>query len=144
MATLLDFASYDAIRAAIDISLNRDSLPDDVIALPIYLSAADLEVKRRDPLWASRTGDSLISLTNAAIYLTAARIAPAMPRLLSQKIAAGGDDFTLQFQAIDWAARAQALRQQGEDALDSLIDPGDVISTRPTRFTVASGRRGRW
>ena len=141
---IIDFASYDAIRAAIDITLDRAALSDDVIGLPIFRDAADLNIKRRDPLWATRTGDSLSQLTIATIYLTASLIAPAMPRLLSEKIASGGDDYTRQFQAIDWAARGRALRQLAEDALDVIIDPGDAISTRPTRFVAASGRRGRW
>lgn len=144
MTALLTSADYPAIRAAIALSLSSSVLPDSAIALPIFLDAADLDLKARDPLWASRTGDSLVQLTNAAIYLTAARIAPAMPRLISEKISTGGDDFARQWQAIDWEARAAALLHLAEEALDTILDPMDQISTRPTRFVTATGRRGRW
>jgi hypothetical protein len=140
VTTLLTSAAYPSVRAAIDITLGASDLPDSVIALPINLNAADLELKARDPNWASRTGDALISLTNAAIYLTAARLAPAMPQLLSETFG----DYRYQLQAVDWAARAAALRALAEAALDMVLDPGDATSDRPTRFAVASGRRGRW
>jgi hypothetical protein len=137
---ILTSTSYGAIRAAIDVTLDSEALPDAVIALPIYLDAADLEVKTRDPLWASRTGDALIQLTNAAIYLTAARLAPALPRLLGEDFG----DYAYKLQGVDWDARALALRALADAALDSFLDVGDLISTRPTRFTAATGRRGRW
>ena len=40
--TILAYPDYAAIRAAIDVSLDDATLPDSVIALPIYLHAADL------------------------------------------------------------------------------------------------------
>lgn len=142
--TILAPAEYAAIRAAIDVALDSESLPDSVIALAIYLGAADLEVKTLDPLWATRTGDALIQLTNAAIYLTAARLAPALPRLLSARYDSGSDSEVRQFQARDWDAWAAQLRNWAQAALDTYLDVGDRISTRPTRFTAATGRRGRW
>ena len=138
--TILDDSSYPAIRAAIDLSLDSTALPDATIALPIFLDAADLEVKARDPLWATRMDDELTQLTNAAIYLTAARIAPALPRLLGETFG----DYRYQLQAVDMEARASALRSLADAALDSYLDVDDLTTDRPGKFAVASGRRGRW
>lgn len=140
MTTLLTPTEYPSIRAALDLSLDSESLPDRVIELPIYLAAADLEVKTRDPDWATRTGDALIHLTNAAIYLTAARIAPAVPRLQGETFG----DYRYQLQSVDWEARAAALDSMADAALDTILDVGDMVSDRPTRFALARGRRGRW
>ena len=136
--TILNASSFVAIRAAIDLSLDTESLPDTVIALPIYMDAADLEVKTRDTAWASRTGDSLTLLTNACVYLTAARLAPAMPRLLGETYA---DGYQYQMQAIDWEARARWLRAQAELSLDALIgvvetDASDVLHSTHVKHRV--------
>lgn len=141
MAPLLTASSYPAIRAAIDLALDSESLPDATIALPIFLDAADLVLKARDPQWATRTGDALTHLTNAAIYLTAARIAPAMVRLLGETYSSG---YRYQLAAVDWDARAAALNAAADGALDAVLDVGNATSDRPTRFALASGRRGRW
>ena len=138
--TILDYAHYPAIRAAIDVSLDSASLPDDVIELPIYVHAADLELKTRDPLWATRTGDSLLQLQIAAVYLTAARLAGAIPQIAGEDFA----EYSYKLQAIDWGARAAELRALASAALDAVLDVGDVVSDRPSFFGVASSRRGRW
>jgi hypothetical protein len=144
MTTLINYESYPAIRAAIDVTLDSLVLPDDIIGLPIYLGTADREIKTRDPLWATRTGAEAQALATACIFLTASLLAPAMPRIISQTISSGGDTFDQKFQSIDWEARAAALRQLSEDAIDSVLDVGDVVSARPTRFRNIAGRRGRW
>lgn len=142
MATLLTSTDYPTIRAAIDLSLDSTSksLPDATIALPIYLDAADLELKTRDPLWATRTGDALVQLKNAAIYLTASRIAPTIPRLVGEDFG----NYAYKLQSVDWEARAAALRALAEEALNAILDPGDATSDRPTFFATARGYRGRW
>lgn len=73
--TILDTDDYDAIRAAL--GAESASLPDATIAL--FLASADREVKRLVAGWASLTGDDLAALEQAAIYLTAERIALATP-----------------------------------------------------------------
>lgn len=138
--TILTPAEYPAIRAAIDLALDETTLPDAVIELPIFLAAADLDLKTRDPDWATRTGDQLTQLTNAAIYLTAARIAPSVPRLQREVFG----DYSYQLQTIDWEARAAALNSMADGTLDLILDPGDTVSDRPTTFSTAAGGRGRW
>lgn len=134
--TILTSAAYPAVRAAIDLSLDTTTLPDSVIALSIYLDAADLEVKTRDPAWASRTGDALTHLTNAAIYLTAARLAVAIPRVSGEDFG----DYAIKIQAVDWEARARWLRSQAESALDALLGVADTDASDVLHSTVARHR----
>lgn len=75
MSTILDETSYDAIRAALGV--DATALPDATIAL--FLASADREVKRLVAGWAALTGDDLDALTQAAVYLTAERVALATP-----------------------------------------------------------------
>src|SRR5215510_10127369 len=100
MATIVQPVDYGAVRAALDTSLDTTALPDATIALPIFLDAADLEIKRRDPAWASRTGDAATHLKNAAIYLTAALLAPAVPRVTEEILNAG--NYRYRLEPIDW------------------------------------------
>lgn len=75
MSTLLNDGDYAAIRAALGV--DSTALPDATIAL--FLASADREVKRLVSGWASLTGDDLAALEQAAVYLTAERIALATP-----------------------------------------------------------------
>lgn len=72
---ILDSGDYAAIRAVL--GADSTSLPDATIAL--FLASADREIKRLVTNWASLTGDDLAALEQAAIYLTAERIALATP-----------------------------------------------------------------
>lgn len=140
MATIVQTSDYGAVRAAIDTSLDSTALPDATIALPIFLDAADLEIKRRDPSWASRTADEATHLKNAAIYLTAALLAPAVPSLSGETFG----DYRYQLQTKDWTARSADLRQLMEQELNAYLETTTPTPDRPTMFAVASGRRGRW
>ncbi len=130
---------YPAIRAAIDVTLTAELVPDAVIALDVYVGAATRAVQARDPLWATRTGDDAIRLTTAAILLTAAALAPAVPQIVSER----WGDQTYQRQPADMHALAAALRARADAALATVLAPSDAASDRPTMFTLASGRRGR-
>jgi len=131
---------YGAVRAALDTSLDQAALPDATIGLPIFLDAADLEIKRRDPQWASRSGDAATHLKNAAISMTAALLAPAVPAVASERLG----DYQYQRQAVDWTARAAELRQLAEQELNAYLETSTTTPDRPTMFAVASGTRGKW
>ena len=73
--TILDSGDYAAIRAVL--GADSTSLPDATIAL--FIPSADREIKRLVPGWALLTGDDLAALEQAAIHLTAERIALATP-----------------------------------------------------------------
>ena len=142
MATIVQSTDYPSVRAALDTSLDSTTLPDATIAFPIFLDAADLEIKRRDPLWASRSGDAATHLKNAAIYLTAALIAPAVRQVIEETLSA--NDYRYRLQPIDWAARAAELRALVEQELNAYLETSTTTPDRPTMFTVAHGTRGKW
>lgn len=140
MAPLLTSSDYPAIRAVIDVSLDSTSLPDAIIALDAYIGAGMRDVLALDPLAETRTGTELQHAQTAAILFTAARLVGALPQITRVAFA----DHSTQLQAVDPQARAAELRALASSELDAYLDPGDAASDRPTFFTVASGRRGRW
>lgn len=135
MPLLLSSANFDEVRAAIDVSLDSDMLPDDVISLGIFQLAAEHEVLRREPTAASTDPHAV----RAAILLTAARLAPRIP----QYVVTAFDDIRLQRAPADWSRLAAELRQQAEVELAAIDGAVSTTSTRPTFFAVASANRGR-
>jgi len=135
---LLSAADYPAIRAAIDVSLTARVLPDSVIGLPIYVDAAEAEVLARDPLAESRTGAALQHVTNAAVLLTAALLAPALPGYTAEDFS----EYSYQ-RKTDWATRAAELRKRAEAELAAVLEPENpTTASKPTMFTTAPGTRG--
>lgn len=135
--TLIAPDDYPAVRAALDTSLTKKMLPDNVIALKIYQGRAESLVTGRDPDAATRTGDDRQRIQRAVIYLTAALIAPAVPQILQSR----GQYLSYQRRVIDWEKRAAELKQMAHDEIDELLNPDGAIA-RPVMFTVARGRRG--
>jgi len=138
--TLLSSDDYPAIRAAIDVSLDSALLPDTIIALDLYIGAGQRDVLAIDPLAETRMGDDLLHAQTAAILFTAARLCGAVPQITRERF----PDHEYQRQDMDAEARAATLRTHASSELDAYLDPGDLVSDRPTRFTTAAGRRGRW
>ena len=137
---LLSTGDYPSIRAAIDVSLDSTMLPDSIIVLDMYAGSGVRDVLRLDPLAASRTGDALQHAQTAAILFVAARLLGALPQITLERF----PDHEYRREAVDLGARAAELRNRAEVEIDAYLDPGDVTSDRPTKFAVASGRRGRW
>lgn len=137
--SLLSTSDFPAIRAALDVSLKTTGLPDAVIALPIYQGAAEAEVLAQDPVAESRTGAALQHVVNAAIFLTAAHLAPALPAITAETIG------KVSYQRdVDWAARAGELRSRADAELAAVLAPSTAHRpTPPSMFAVASGRRGQ-
>lgn len=138
--SLLTFADYPAVRAALDTELDETSLADKTIALDIYQGAADREVKGRDPAWATRTGESLLRLRAAAVYLTAARLAPAVVRVISMNVQSR--DLSYSRPVFDPAEKAAELRALAEQELSAVLTPEEDTSGKPIMFSLASARRG--
>lgn len=132
---LITSADYPAVRSALDIRLDSTILPDSVIAQKTYHTAAELEVKRRDPDAESRTGDDLTRVQLATIYLLAAFLAPAVPYVTQQSL--GGSSFSVH--DVDWKERAAQLRTRADDLLAEVTDV-----TVFGHFDKAPGRRGVW
>ena len=87
--TLVTFADYAAVRAAIRIDLTAAALSDEVIALSIYQGAAEAEILRRVPGAASYTGETAQRVKSAAILLTASYLVMAVPLAASETVEGG-------------------------------------------------------
>lgn len=137
---LVTSADYPAIRAMIEIGLDSIALPDGIIALDAYSGAGMREVLALDPLAETRSGSDLLHAQTAAILFTAARLVGALPQIVKETF----PDHSYERSRVDVSARAAELRGLASGELDAYLDVGDITSDRPTFFTVASGRRGRW
>lgn len=140
MTNLLDVATYPAIRAALDVSLDKNTLPDTVIDEDIYIGAAWDEVIERYPTADSESDEAAITrLRRAAVYFAAARLAPVVVRITSMSMSVQGVNYSKP--VFDPTRRAEELRALADAELDALITPGTL--SRPRMFTVASGTRGK-
>lgn len=142
MAALITSADYPAVRAALDVSLSESELPDGVISQGIYAGAARSEVLERVPTAESETDvDTIERLSRAVIYLTAARLAPAVVRITSISITSGDRNYSRQ--TFDPTERAAQLRAMAEQELSEVEEPDEETPARPPMFALASGQRGR-
>jgi hypothetical protein len=142
--TLMTYREYDAVRAAIDMSLivsigSPQVLPDAVIALPTYHGAAEAYVKARDPEYATRTAAETVYLRNAVIFLTASYLVPSIPFLLREDF---GDYNYSRFLDKGFVERHQAFLRSRAESQISLVTEIDSLGSFPTAFDVASGYRG--
>ena len=138
---ILSVADFDSIRKIIDLDLAANDLPDTVINQDVFLGSAEREVIARYPDAESETGDDLLRIKAAAIYLTAARIAPTVVRKTSINIQTRDSSYSKP--AFDGQKRAQELRSLADTELNEVIQPSATAPTRPTMFAVASGTRGK-
>jgi hypothetical protein len=136
--TFLSASSFDAVRAALDLSLDAGSLPDDLIQSDLYAPTAEAELLERDPLastYAEGT-DKKRRATNAAILLTAAYLAPSLPSIAEEKLG----DWQMRQTAPDFTKLAASLRGRAAREINMNVYG---TSTRPLQaFWLASGRRG--
>lgn len=130
---------YPAIRAAIAVDLTAATLPDSVIALAIYASAAELAIKGLDPGWATADDDQTELLHMAAIYWCASLIVPALPRFVRENI--GKSEYSYEMDNIDTKDLIALLRARAS-ALVAVVTTGSG-NVMPTFFTVAHGTRAR-
>lgn len=140
---LITEADYDAIRKAIDITVDENMLPGDTIALPIYAPTAIRQVLDRDPTAESRTGTELNRVQNAAILFCAALIAPAMTGKMVNSLSTSTRDLNFSRPPYNGEKRAAELRGLAEAEIAEVLTPADETYAMPTMFAVASGRRGR-
>jgi hypothetical protein len=135
MPPLLSSTDFPAIRAAIDLSLDEATLPDDVIWLDIYVGEAERYV-------ASQTADTGQNAKNAVVYWAASLIAPSVPQLTGERDTLGE---SYQRKVEDVAELVARLRAKAAEQIDiaNEVDP-ELLTTanRPTFFALASGTRG--
>jgi hypothetical protein len=129
--SLLETTSYPAVRAAIDVTLDANNLPDATIGLTIYKGRAEAWV-------AARTSDTGAHAIAAAIYYCAWLLFDAVPRLTSEQIVGGG----YQRQYTDPVHAKAALLAHAEQEIIEITATTDA-ALMPPFFTVAPGYRGQ-
>lgn len=140
---ILTTADYPSVRALIDVSLTATALPDTTIEMAPFAPAAEDELKQRDPDWAAHLADTTVAgrLVRAAIYLTAARLLPALPTLKSESTPDGQSYHRATVEVED---RVAELRDLAAGEIAVLVAADDATTTfAPTFFTAACGKRGR-
>jgi hypothetical protein len=135
--SLLSPNDYNAIRAAIDLTIDEEVLPDDIIELPTFMGVAEEFVLVRDPLAATRTGTERKRIKNAVIYLTASLILPAVPFYVRESFG----DYSYTRTEADTKALSARLRQLADAELNTVLGIVGTVAV-PTMFDVATGRRG--
>lgn len=130
----------DNVRAAIDVSLAAQNLPNAVIELDIYKGRAIRTIQARDPDYATRTGAAAAHLNTAADLLTASKAVFVVPAVKAQTFAQN-QGYTRE--ALDPEVVSARLIAEAEDELNEVLTPGDDPDVMPTMFTLACGRRGR-
>ena len=132
---------YDAIRALLDLGAVGVSgedpaqiVTDAVIEMIIYGGRAETYIKQRDPQWATRTDDELVYLRQAAIYLTAYYLSPAIPVLLKENFG----DYSYTRSDKNMVGLRARFKSASEEALGWLLGPPDGFPN----FITVPGRRG--
>lgn len=143
LTTLITESDYDTIRAAIDITIDANMLPDDTIALPIYAAAAVRQVIDRDEGALAREDEELERVKNAAVLFCAALIAPAMTGKMVNSLSIQTRDLNFSRPPYNGEKRAAELRVLAEAEIAEVLTPAEETHGRPTMFAVAPGYRGR-
>lgn len=142
MPVILTDESYPEVRAALDVTLEADRLPDSVIAMGPYQGDAEREAAAAVPGWASLTGDQAERFRVAVVLKTAARIAPAMPAITREDRLA----FSFSQAAVNWVDRAAQLNARANGIIEELNPTPGASSTQTgwaaLIFGKASSRRG--
>lgn len=133
---ILTSADYPEIRSVIDLTMDAADLPDSVIAMDVFQGWAERKILVRDPDALTRMGDEAAAVRLAAIFFTAARIVPAIPRLMSESVMSS--KYTLK--PWDISEKVAELIQAAEDALDDYL-PADP-NPAGTHFVTVAGCRG--
>jgi hypothetical protein len=107
----------DNVRGYLDATLARDpeSLPDTTINLPGYAARAIAEVKRRVTTEQWEESENEVHLSNAADFLTASYLAPAIPSLLGVFYAANAPG---SIAPTRWEAKAVELRKRADEEME--------------------------
>ncbi len=138
---ILSSSDYPAIREALDVGLTLQQLPDATIGRDIFLGAAEAELLKRVPTAASMTGEDLLRVKRALVWLTAANLAHSVVRITSLSIQVR--DMSYSRQTFDPDEKAAELRRRAESEIEILAPPATATPSRPIAFALARGGRGR-
>lgn len=118
---LLDAESYESIRKALDLSIDKGDLPDEVIALDLYSGEAERWVTSQITISGPEATGSRAKL--AAIYMAAALLAPAVTQIVSQKDATGE---TVTLKTFDPNKKESQMRARAAEMI-ALVNGSDEI-----------------
>lgn len=136
---ILTYGDYEAVRKSLDLSLDEAALPSEIIELPVFGPAGESDVLERDPYSLGyQTTDTVAweRVRRAAIWFTAARLAPAVPALTMERLG----DWSMSRKETDFGALAATLRGRAAAELAQNVT-GSSPAPLPS-FTLACGRRG--
>lgn len=130
---------FASVRRAIDVTLGPATLPDEVVADPVYLGAAEDWATALYPDAPTATGADLDRVKRAVALYAAGLLAPAIPRLLSERLT----DYEYRLADVDWSARGAALASRARDELLPLLGTAAAAAVPAAFFATAPGYRGR-
>lgn len=139
--SIIDAGSYDQIRAAVDLALDANVLPDATIDQGGFAVAAEQEVIEREALvlpTAINAAEQALHRQQAVIYLAAARIAQVLPALTEQVLG----DSRFSRTGFNSEKRHAQLRLLAERELTLYLDPTKQVHIQQQMWLV-KGRRGQ-
>lgn len=139
MATspFLDDNHLDSVRRSIDVDLEADVLPNEVIKDAVYLGRAATKILQLDPLAESRIGAQLDAIILATIFQTAAYLVPAMPQLITEQFV----DYRARFDPMSQAEQMQRLNAAVAEQIQIAVATDDPVSfQRAGHFTLGRGK----
>lgn len=136
---ILTSADYPAIRAAIDVNLTDQQLPNTTIGLTIYQDAADADVLELHPTAEDETGNNATRVTRAAIFFCAARLIPAVVRLTS--VTTQSRDLSYARLLYDPDKFIDKLKNMAVAEINEVLTPSAETPERPTMFKRGPARR---
>src|SRR5947209_9760989 len=139
---LITPAVYDEIRAAIQIDLTAEDIPDEIIDQDQFSGAAEryvwMLVGQMTSIPPLRGTTAWPALVTAAVLFCAARLVTSLPQLTAENFAG----YSYSRKPIDLEAKAVQLAQRGMSSLTLAIG-NDLIGTlRPGDMWLAPGGRG--
>lgn len=139
---VLHSSYYPSVRAAISVDVDDVSLPDTTIALAIYKGEAERFVMRGLSEAQYTHVDYVDDASHAAVLYLASLLIPALPVVVSERIAGGN----VTYQTVDQEQRIADLQEMANDRINDIKAalPGSnlptVSSNNPNLFGVARRR----
>lgn len=137
--SILEETDFPAIRAAIDIELDKTVLPDATIALPIFQGEGEYIFATAVAAAVPPVDTTLQTSKNACIYY----IAALLSLKLSQYVSETFQEYRYQKTQIPQDQLAFSLFAQGDTQVARLLGLDEALATAPNLLRVAHGRRMR-
>ena len=127
----------DSVRRAIDVDLDADVLPNEIIKDRVYLGRAAQKILSMDPLAESRIGVQEDAIILAMIFQTAAYLVPALPQLITEQFV----DYRARFDPMSQVEQMQRLNSAVDEQIQIAIATDDPMAFRRVgHFTLGRGK----